>query len=169
VPADPDEAYQKAFVLLPTYPFIDLLAVQRLTGKSLGLVMTGNRFFNPFVWDKVYYFSLTYDDHGRVVHAQQVNGPKRVPGEQALDFEWNGLQLTAIRGFVNKVKNYERVMRYRDGLLVSEDIRGGKSSRIKYSYAGNRLVSADAGTDGTLDNRSRKVVFQAASPSTVMK
>jgi len=170
VPADPDEAYQKAFVLLPNYPLIDLLAVQRLTGKSLGLVMAGNRFFNPFIWDKVYYFSLTYDDHGRVVHAQQVNGPKRVPGEQTLDFEWNGLQLTAIRGYVNKVKNYERVMRYRDGLLVSEDIRGGgKSSRIKYSYAGNRLVSADAGTDGTLDNRSRKVVFLAASPSTVMK
>ena len=170
VPSDPDEAYRRAFVLLPNNPLIDPLAVQRLTGKSLGLVMTGNRFFNPFVWEKVYYFSLTYDDHGRVVHAQQVNGPKRVPGEQALDFEWNGLQLTAIRGSVNKARNYERVMRYRDGLLVSEDIRaGGKSSRIKYSYAGNRLISADAESDGTLDNRSRKVVFQANSPSTVMK
>jgi hypothetical protein len=169
-PPDPDEAYRKAFVLLPNNPLIDPLAVQRLTGKSLGLVMTGNRFFNPFVWEKIYYFSLTYDDRGRVVHAQQVNGPKRAPGEQALDFEWNGLQLTAIRGSVNKVQNYERVMRYRDGLLVSEDIHGGgKSSRIKYSYAGNRLVSADGATDGTLDNRSRKVVFMAASPSTVMK
>jgi hypothetical protein len=170
VPPDPDEAYQKAFVLLPNNPLIDPLAVQRLTGKSLGLVMASNRYFNPFVWEKVYYFSLTYDDRGRAVHAQQVNGPKRVPGEQTLDFEWNGLQLTAIRGYVNKVKNYERVMRYRDGLLVSEDIRGqGKSSRIKYSYAGNRLVSADQTTDGTLDNRSPKVIFQAASPSTVMK
>ena len=170
VPSDPDEAYQKAFVLLPNNPLIDPLAIQRLTGKSLGLVMAGNRFFNPFVWEKVYYFSLTYDDHGRAVHAQQVSGPKRAPGEQTLDFEWNGLQLTAIRGYVNKAKNYERVMRYRDGLLVSEDIRGGgKSSRIKYSYAGNRLVSADGTTDGTLDNRSRKVIFQAASPSTVMK
>jgi len=78
--------------------------------------------------------------------------------------------LTAIRGYVNKVKNYERIMRYQNGVLIAEDIRGqAKPSRIKYTYAADRLVSAEAGVDGTLDNRSRKVTFQASSPSTAVK
>ena len=169
-PSDPDEAYRRAFILTPNCPLVDPLAIERLTGKNMGLTMAGNRFLNPFVWDGIHYFSLTYDERGRAIHAQEVNGPKRAPLEQTLDFEWNGFQLTAIRGYVNKVKNYERIMRYQNGVLISEDIRGqAKPSRIKYTYAADRLVSAEAGVDGTLDNRSRKVTFQASSPSTAVK
>jgi hypothetical protein len=80
------------------------------------------------------------------------------------------MQLTAIRGYVGKTKNYERTMQYQDGLLVTEDVQiQGKPSRIKYNYAANRLVSAEAATDTTLDNRSRKVTFLANSPSTLVK
>ena len=92
------------------------------------------------------------------------------PAEQALEFEWKGMQLTAIRGFLGKIKNYERTMQYQDGRLVSEEIQGeGKPSHIKYVYVANRLVSAEAATDTTLDNRSRKVTFLANSPSTLVK
>jgi hypothetical protein len=149
---------------------VDPLAIQRLTGKNIALAVAGNRFFNPFVWEKLYYFRLTYDDQGRAIHAQELSGITGAPGQQALDFEWAGLQLTAIRGFAGKTKNYERTMQYQDGLLVGEDIQGqGKASHIKYTYAGNRLVSADASTDGTLDNRNRKVTFLANSASTLVK
>jgi hypothetical protein len=169
-PANPDEAYKSATVLLPNNPLVDPLAIQRINGKNLTLVVAGNRFFNPFVWEKLYYFRLTYDDRGRVSHAQQVTGPGGAPGEQALDFEWNGMQLTSIRGYVGKTRNYERTMQYQDGLLVSEEIQvQGKPSRIKYSYAANRLVSAEAATDATLDNRNRKVTFLANSASTLVK
>jgi hypothetical protein len=169
-PADPGEAYKRAAILLPNNPLVDPLAIQRITGKNLAIVVAGNRFFNPFVWEKLYYFRLTYDDRGVAIHAQELTGPKGSPGEQGLDFEWNGMQLTAIRGFIGKNKNYERTMQYQDGLLMSEEIQGaGKPSHIKYTYVGNRLISAEAATDTTLDNRSRKVTFLASSPTTVVK
>ena len=169
-PADPDEAYKRATVLLLNNPLVDPVAIQRVTGKNPALVVAGNRFFNPFVWESLHYFRLTYDDSGRVSRAQELSGPKGAPGEQALEFEWNGMQLTAIRGYVGKTKNYERTMQYQDGLLVTEDVQiQGKPSRIKYNYAANRLVSAEAATDTTLDNRSRKVTFLANSPSTLVK
>ena len=167
---DPDEAYKRDTVLLPNNPLVDPLAIQRITGKNLTLAIAGNRFFNPFVWEKLHYFRLTYDEKGRAIHAQEVSGPNGKPGDQTLDFEWSGLQLTAVRGFVGKTGNYERTMQYQDGLLVGEDIQGqGKPSHIKYNYAGDRLVSADATTDATLDNRNRKVTFLANSASTLVK
>ena len=87
-----------------------------------------------------------------------------------LEFEWSGTQLNAIRGYQAKVKNYERTMQYQDGRLVGEDIQGPvKPHDIKYTYNGNRLVSAEATNDPTPDNRSRKVTFLGNSPSTQVK
>jgi hypothetical protein len=168
--SDPDEAYKRASVLLPNSPFLDPAAVQRITGKNLALGIAGNRFFNPFVWEKLYYFRLTYDDRGRVSRAQELSGPQGPPAEQVLEFEWNGNQLTAIRGYLGQTKNYERTMQYDGGRLVSEEIQGqGKPSHIRYNYAADRLVSAEAAVDATVDNRSRKVTFVADSPSTQVK
>ena len=170
VPADPDEAYKRSTVLLLNNPFVDPVAVQHITGKNLALAIAGNQFFNPFVWEKLHYFRLTYDDGGRVSRAQELSAPGGAPAEQVLEFEWNGMQLTAIRGYLGKTKNYERTMQYEDGRLVSEEIQGqGKPSHIKYIYMANRLVSAEAATDPTLDNRNRKVMFLANSPSTLVK
>jgi len=76
----------------------------------------------------------------------------------------------AIRGYLGKTKNYERTMQYAAGRLASEEIQGaGKSSRIRYTYAGNRLASAESTNDTTLDNRSRKIAFRSGSPSTLVK
>ena len=169
-PADPDEAYKRSSALLINNPYVDPVAIQKLTGKSVALGIAGNRFFNPFVWEKVYYFRLTYDESGRVSRAQELSGPKGTPGDLILEFDWSGTQLNAIRGYQSKAKTYERTMQYQDGKLVGEDIQGsGKASRIKYTYNGNRLMSAEATTDPTLDNRSRKVAFVGNSPSTQVK
>jgi hypothetical protein len=45
----------------------------------------------------------------------------------------------------------------------------GKAAHIKYTYSGNRLVSAESTNDPSLDNRSRKVGFVASSASTLVK
>jgi len=80
------------------------------------------------------------------------------------------MQLTAIHGYLGKTANYVRSLQYQDGRLVSEEIQGqGKPSHIKYNYAGDRLMTAEAAVDPTLDNRSRKVAFVGNSPSTLVK
>jgi len=168
--ADPDEAYKRASVLPLNSPLTDPVAIQRTTGKNVAQVISGNPFFNPFVWEKLSYFRVSYDESGRVIRAQQLSGPQGAPAEQVLEFEWNGMQLAAIHGYLGKTGNYERTMQYQDGRLVSEEIQGqGKPAHIKYDYLGDRLVSAEATADPTLDNRNRKVTFLGNSPSTVVK
>jgi hypothetical protein len=169
-PADPDEAYKRATPLLLNHPIVDPVAIERLTGKNVAIGIAGNRYFHPFVWEKLYYFRLTYDDQGRVSKAQELSGPKGAPGEQSLEFDWSGSRLTAIRGYTGKVKTYQRTMQYLDDRLVTEEIQAqAKSSQIKYTYAAGRLISAEAGNDHTLDNRNRKVTFAANAPAPLVK
>jgi len=166
-PGDPDQAYKRSPAILSNNPYVDPLAIQKLTGKNIALGIAGNRFFNPFVWEKLYYFRLTYDESGRVSRAQELSGPAGTPGDFVLEFDWSGMQLNAIRGFQAKTKTYERTMQYQDGKLVSEEVQGtGKPSRIKYTYVGNRLVSAESTNDPSLDNRSRKIAFAGNAAST---
>ena len=171
-PADPDQAYKRSPAVLSNNPYVDPLAIQKLTGKNVALGIAGNRFFNPFVWEKLYYFRLTYDESGRVSRAQELGGPAGTPSDFALEFEWSGMQLNAIRGFQAKTKVYERTMQYQDGKLVSEDIQGSaKASRIKAFYAGNppqEWPSAITTTRAS-DNRSRKVAFAGNAASTQVK
>jgi hypothetical protein len=168
--SDDSGASKEAATLLRNNSQLDPIAVQSLTGRNVALGIAFNRFFNPFIWEKVYYFRLTYDEQGRVGSARELSGPKGSPGEQRLEFEWSGAQLMAIRGFLGSTKNYERTLQYQGGRLMSEEIQGqGKASRIRYTYAGNRLVSAETTNDTTLDNRSRKIAFRAGSASTVVK
>ena len=169
-PVDPDEAYKKSTVLLPNNPFVDPLAIQKLTGKNVTQVIAGNRFFNPFVWEKLYYFRLTYDDAGRVSRAQEISGPKGNPTDLVLELEWSGMQLNAIRGYQAKAKIYERTMQYQDGRLISEDVQGAaKGAHIKYTYLGTRLTAAESSNDSAHDNRNRKIAFAANSATTLVK
>ena len=169
-PNDPDEAYRRSSVLLLNSPYVDPAAIRMFTGKEVALGIAGNRFFSPFGWEKVHYFRLTYDESGRVSRAQELSGPKGTQEDLVLEFDWSGMQLNAIRGFQSKAKIYERTMQYQDGKLVAEDVQGpGKAARIKYTYSGNRLVSAESTNDPSLDNRSRKVGFVANSASTLVK
>jgi hypothetical protein len=164
--ADPDDRFKASSMVVLNNPYADPVAIEKLTGRNVTIGVAGNRFFNPFIWERVHYFRLNYDESGRVRQAREIAGPKGAPQDQWLEFEWNGLQLAAIRGYQGadektRAKNYERTMQYQDGHLASEEIQaGGKSSRIKYTYNGGRLVSAICDKDTTTDDRSRTVTFR---------
>jgi hypothetical protein len=171
--SDPDELLKSSLVVLLNNPYVDPVAIENLTGDNITLAISGNAFFHPFVWDKVHFFRLVYDDWGRVKQAREIPEPKAPPSNVVLEFEWDRLQLLAVRAYQGvdkrRVKIYERTLLYQDSRLIGEDIRGqGKPSHIKYTYNGNRLVSAECSNDMTLDGRSRKVVFLANSPSTIV-
>ncbi len=163
---DPDEALKKASLVLLNSPYADPLAVAKLTGQNITLAVAGNRFFLPFVWDKIHYFRLAYDTGGRVSTAREISGPRGALGDTLLEFHWDGLQLQSIEAYQisgekRGAKFYERTMEYQSGRLMGETIEsGGKSSRIKYTYNGGKLVSANCDKDMTLDGRSRQVMFR---------
>ena len=162
---DPDEMYKHSALLLSNNRYVDPGAVQRLTGKNIAIGISGNKYFNPFVWDAIHYFRLTYDNRGRVAQAREIADPAAAPGDSVLEFDWDGSSLTAIRGYQGAAnqrrQTYERTMEYQDGRLVSEQIQSqGKTWRIKYNYNGGSLASAVCDRDPSLDDRSRQVTFR---------
>ena len=163
---DPDEILRNLAVIVLNNPYIDPDAVEKLTGKNVSLVITGNKFFQPFVWDRIHFFRLSYDAYGRVAHAFELADASGALSGVSLDFDWEGQHLVAIHGYQgtdasHRSRIYDRTMEYQDGQLVAEDISGsGKPSRIKYNYNGNRLVSAQCSNDASLDDRSRQVTFK---------
>ena len=161
---DPDELLKQAQVILLNNPLIDPQALEQLTGKQVTMMVTGNRFFHPFIWQKLYYFYLTYDPEGRVKSAREVPGPNTPKGtEVTVYFDWDSLHLNSVRAYQNGTKMYERKQVYQDGHLTSEEIHvGGKISYIKYVYKGGALVSAECDKDDTIDSRSREVFFTGA-------
>lgn len=164
--SDPDEILKHSAVVVLNNPYIDPDSVEKLTGKNVSLVISGNKFFQPFVWDRVHFFRVSYDSSGRVAHAYELADASGALSGVTLDFDWEGQHLTAIHGYQgadanHRSKIYDRTMEYQDGQLVSEEVSGsGKPSHIKYNYNGNRLVSAQCTNDATLDDRSRQVAFR---------
>ncbi|HWC99688.1 MAG TPA: tetratricopeptide repeat protein [Candidatus Sulfopaludibacter sp.] len=158
---DADEMVRRSASVLWNNPYLDPVALQRLTGKNITLAIAGNRFFQPFVWDRIHYFRLTYDDYGRVAQAREIADPKAAPGDTYLEFEWDGQQLQAVRGYQGKAKTYERTLQYSDGRLIGEEIQNqGRAAHIKYNYTGGRLATANCEKDLTLDDRTRLVTFR---------
>ncbi len=159
--SDPDELVRNSSLVILNNPYIDPDAVQKLTGRDITLGIAGNRYFLPFVWEKLHYFRFTYDLNGRVSEAREIASAAGPPTGFTLKFEWLGQQLTAVHGFQGGVKMYDRTIDYQDGRIVGEDIQGeGKNSKIKYNYNGGRLISATCSTDKSLDGRSRQVMFR---------
>jgi hypothetical protein len=162
---DADEIYKRSVPLLSNHPDVDPGAVRRLTGKDIAIGVAGNKYFQPFVWDGIHYFRLTYDSRGRVAEARELTDRAAAPGNSMLEFDWDGLRLTAIRGYEGagnqRRQTYERTMEYQDARLVSEQIRTeGKTWRIKYNYNGGKLAAAICDRDPSLDDRSRQVTFR---------
>ena len=163
--SDLDEMYKHSAPLLANSPYVDPIAIQRLTGKDITIGVAGNKYFQPFVWDGIHYFRFTYDSRGRVALAREIADPSSAPGDSSLEFDWDGWQLTAIRGYRGlgnqRRQVYERTMEYQDARLVSEQIQSqGKSWRIKYNYTGGKLTTANCDRDPSLDDRSRQVTFR---------
>jgi hypothetical protein len=128
--------------------------VEKLTGKRVAVLVAGNPWFQPFVWDGVYEFLAEYDAQGRVISARELQSKV----EHVLDFTWDGSRLMSIaeRGR----DGYRRDMKYNGNQIVGESIRGqGKTSKIEYKYQGGLLTEADCDADPSLDSRSRHVTF----------
>lgn len=171
LPDDPDLLLESSNVVLPNTPLADPQMALRLAGRNIALTVAGNRFFNPFVWERPYVFSVEYDSQGRAQRAHQLPeaGPSARPPVVA-EFSWDGFRLSEIRvfqpteGVSSPPLIYQRRLRYEQGRLVGEEIRAGaKSSSIKYKWNAGQLVSAECEKDETLDGRSRDVFF--ASPA----
>ena len=163
---DPDERFKASALVVLNSPYVDPIAVENLTKANVTLGIAGNRWFHPFVWDRIHYFNLTYDGRDALTHAREIADPNP-PLDEWLEFEWDAAQLRAVRGFKgpdekNRVKTYERVLQYQDGRLLSEEIRiaKGQVAQIAYKYVGTKLVSAVCTKDQTLDDRSRRVTFR---------
>jgi tetratricopeptide (TPR) repeat protein len=170
LPRDPDGVLRESNVILPNNPLVDARAVERLGGKMQTVGVAGNRYFFPFVWERPYFFALAYDAQGRLRTARQIaDAESRATGLVELEFEWNGMRLSAIRGYslsdsgVRGAQLYTRSMTYAQDKLMGEEIRAGqKDSKVKYLWNGGALVSAECDKDETLDNRSRTVTFAVA-------
>ncbi|MBE0659471.1 MAG: hypothetical protein IH602_17385 [Bryobacteraceae bacterium] len=158
---------QASTILLPNNPYLDAESIRMLTGKRLAVTIAGNRFFNPFVWERPYMFALDYDERGRVRSAREIPAADAQPRPPVMaEFAWDDYRLSAIRvyqlieGVASPPLIYERSLRYQQGRLAGEEIRaGGKSSSIKYIWKADQLVSAECDKDESLDNRSREVFF----------
>ena len=163
--SNPDAAVAGSAVILLNNPYIDPIAEQRLTGRNIATGIAGNRFFNPFVWEKPYRFRLTYDELGRVAEAQEITEPVGTPGNLIVKFEWNGRQLSAVSAYEgpdehHRAKIYERTLSYEGGRLMDEEVQSqGRQGRIKYVYKADKLVSASCDKNACLDGRSRQVMF----------
>jgi tetratricopeptide (TPR) repeat protein len=139
---------------LSTDKLVNPWMVEKLTGKRVGIVVAGNPWFHPFVWDGVYEFLAEYDAQGRVVSAQELQSKE----SRVLDFTWDGNRLMSV---VERGRDgYRRDMKYNGSQIVGETIRAqGKTSKIEYKYQGGRLAEADCDADPSLDSRSRHVTF----------
>jgi len=162
---DLDEMYKRSALLVSNNPYVDPAAVEALTGKGIAIGISGNKYFNPFVWDGIHYFRLAYDNRGRVAQAREINDPTSAPGDSMLEFDWDGWRLSAIRGYQSAAgqrrQTYERTMEYQGERLVSEEIHSlGKTWRIKYNYVAGKLTTAVCDRDPSLDDRSRTVTFR---------
>jgi hypothetical protein len=163
---DEDELIRQSSIVFPTNSLIDPLMFERLSGDKLTIGFAGNRFFNPFVWQKIVFFRLSYDDLGRVKEAHEIPDAESRGSEVLLTFEWDGSRLSAIRGYQAKALVYERRQQYQENRIAGEEIRwAGKVSHIRYVYNGGQLVSAECEKDESVDGRSRKVAFAGKSSS----
>jgi len=166
VPSDPDEAYRQTSVVLLNSPLVDPVAAKRFTGHNVAVTVAGNSFFDPFVWNGVHYFSIEYDDAGRIGRAVEIDGPRGKPvNDTVLELAWDGQRLEAIYAYredqPRRRKIYQRTLRYEDGRLAGEVIEAaGGVSNIRYRYDNGRLVSAACDADPSLGEGARQVTFR---------
>lgn len=161
-----DEEVNQSPAVLLNNPYVDPVTIQRLTGEGIATTVTGNPYFNPFVWSQTCYFRLTYDGSGRVAEARQLTGAHGTPTDNLVEFEWQGWKLMALRAYQlsgsQKSLVYSRTMQYDGDALMSEEIDAqGKAAHIRYKYEGDRLLSAICDKDASLDGRSRQIGFAA--------
>jgi hypothetical protein len=111
-------------------------AVLALLEGPLSTTIAGNSFFNPFIWDGLHYFSLTYNSQGRIDTAKEWNA------DNLVRFLWDGDRLKEVRAFRkdSPTPYYERKISYSGTMIMGESYdEGGKAGQIKYMYSGKVL------------------------------
>jgi hypothetical protein len=126
-------------------------AVLSILEGPLNTAVAGNSYFNPFIWDGLHYFSLTYDSEGRMSTAREWNA------DNLVRFTWSGDRLTEIQAFRKDSPNpyYQRTLSYSGTILTGESYsQGGKAGQIKYVYSGKVLQQAKVEDGGVHDGKT---------------
>lgn len=137
-------------ILLQDSPQFSAAILTILEGP-LSIGVAGNSFFNPFIWDGLHYFSLTYDFQGRMDSAREWNA------DNLLRFTWSGDRLTAIRAFHkdSSTPYYQRTISYSGAMILSESYTAGtKAGQMKYVYSGRVLQQVRVEDGGVHDGKT---------------
>jgi tetratricopeptide (TPR) repeat protein len=133
-------------VVLPDHPFADPAVLAVVEGGPVTSVISGNSFFNPFLWDGVHAFTVQYDRQGRAESAQEWNA------DNLVRFTWDANQLIAVRAYRkgSDTPYYQRTIAYSGSTLTGEDYSvNGRSGKIKYIYTnGKNLQQIKIENDG---------------------
>ena len=150
------EQSDDVYPVLFNNPDVNPYLVEKLMGQRVGVIVSGNSYFHPFVWDGVHVFLAEYDSEGRVKSARELHAAT----PRAFDFKWEGTRLSAIVE-TGAAEGYSRTMEYEGDRILSETIHfRGRDSRIRYKYKGDRLAEAECDSDPSIDNRARRVTFR---------
>lgn len=137
-------------ILLQDSPQFNLAVLTILEGP-LATGVAGNSFFNPFIWDGLHYFALTYDNLGRLAAAREWNT------DNIVRFTWSANRLTEVHAFRKESSNpyYQRLLNYSGPMLTGESYAlGNKTGQIKYVYAGKVLQQVKVEDGGVHDGKT---------------
>jgi hypothetical protein len=126
-------------------------AVLAILEGPLSTTVAGNSFFNPFIWDGLHYFSLTYDGQGRMSSAREWNA------DNLLRFTWSGDRLTEIRAFRkdSSTPYYQRTISYSGTMILGETYtEGNRTGQVKYVYSGRVLQQVKVEDGGVHDGKT---------------
>jgi hypothetical protein len=142
-------------VVLPENPWVNLDVINQVMGP-IATVVAGNSFFNPFIWDGIHYFTVTYDGQGRVSSATEWNA------DNLVKFSWEGERLVEVAAFHKKGNEayYRRSISYSGANIASEEYKSGAhGGHIRYNYAKNTLASVKVEDGGVHDGKAWVVRF----------
>ena len=132
-------------------------AVLTVLEGPLSTGLAGNSFFNPFIWDGLHYFSLTYDGQGRLATAKEWNA------DNLVRFTWSGDRLTEIQAFRkdSPLSYYQRSISYSGSGIAGEQYnQGNKGGQFKYVYSGKVLQQVKVDDGGVHDGKTWTVRFR---------
>jgi hypothetical protein len=150
IPAHLVDEHGDPRILLQDSPQFNLAILNLLEGP-VSTTVAGNSFFNPFIWDGLHYFSLTYDGQGRIATAREWNA------DNVLRFTWSGDRLMEIRAFRKESPTpyYQRTISYSGAMIVGESYaEGSKTGQIKYVYSGRVLQQVKVEDGGVHDGKT---------------
>ena len=144
------DARGRARIVLQDSPEFNLAVLGVLEGP-LAAGIAGNSYFNPFIWDGLHYFSLSWDAQGRLSTAREWNA------DNLVRFTWSGDRLTEIRAFRKDAITpyYQRTISYSGTMISAESYsQANKTGQIKYVYSGKVLQQVKVEDGGVHDGKT---------------